>query len=162
MLLNLLKKTGLLLMLASLFACDANINEHYRSGTADNAEIEEPLTEPVAQYQPQLTLANQFIDAFRAEQYQLIYDNYLGAEAQTAAFVDKTAEVHAKLIAEHSEIASYLPNQWYFQRYRFQGRLFLACHKILRHENGDKTYLSVFFDGEKPDKIIGFSYRQIE
>lgn len=153
-------KILLLAMTLLMVACDNNVATFHRSGTVDNVEVEEPLAAAVSQYQPQQDLSNQFIDALKANDTQTIYDNYLATELTAWLTLQQFQQFCDDYAKNIGTISSYLPGQWFFQRYTLDGRDFLANYKIVSHDNGKKLYLMIVFDGDNPDKIIGFHTRE--
>ncbi|MEE4245526.1 MAG: hypothetical protein V2I33_08950 [Kangiellaceae bacterium] len=154
--------TLILLIITSIIfisSCDSNESLDRRSGTAEDDYIAEPLIDAVKQFSPALNASNAFLTAFKARNYDDIYDNLISDELKIQMSKQILITRLSSITTNIGEIKEYKDLQWSFINFEQDGKSLLGSVKIVEHNDILAKYIFVFDKSQGFDKIVAFSFK---
>ena len=159
-----IKTIIIILLIFFLFVpsgCDFKVkpaNSFVRSGTVQEDDVEEPLSDDEKQYEKALTTSNEIIDAFINDNLSDFYNKYTSVILQNKIHEDDFSKIYASVIEKTGPINSYKKMQWWFEQGEDHGTKIIISKKIVHHEKQVLFYNIVFKHGEY-DQIIGIHFQ---
>lgn len=141
-----------------LIACDVSPVTEIRSGNANDAYLEEPLSLTAKQYKPYLETANANMRALLKGDYQaMLSDLHHTIDGQVSAH--DLQNMHDTIKERYGELKDFKPMQWWFINAEEDGKSIFFSRKIGEHERGQVIYDFVFFTDDAERKLGGFYMR---
>jgi hypothetical protein len=148
-----------LLALLLLSACDLNTNTEIRSGTKEDAYVDEPLSEDALQYQIYHAKSNAYVGLLSQKNYSAIYEE-LSPSIQPTVTPDAIKGIYDQIITTFGAPLETKQMQWWFIRTTEKNIPIILSRKLVKHEKGLLAYDFTFAADDKDMKLVGFYIRE--
>jgi len=150
------------LLMLLLTGCDISITAGNRSGTADNDNVEEPLSNNTKKYENALKVSNEIMDNIISNNFTNIHNNYVHKDMKSTLTEDILKSTYAQAYELLGPIKGYKKMQWGFVPAEENGTDILFSYKLVEHSKDTVNYAFVFYDDGNYEKIIGISVKSFD
>ena len=144
-----------LIFMVNIILYGEKIEYSFRSGTAENEDVEEPLNDNVKPYEECLKNSNMILYLIKEGNLQQIYSRYASDDLKKDVSQENFLSILTSIGQKSGEIISYKPMQWSFIIRAENGFTGIACIKLVHCERS-VVYYQFVFNKNDMTKLIGF------
>lgn len=147
-----------LMALCLLTACDLNQSSELRSGSKEDAYVDEPLAAEVMQYKTYHEKSNAYVGLLTQKNYGAIYEE-LAPTIQPTVTPDAIKGIYDDILKTYGAPLEQKQMQWWFITGQEKGIPIVLSRKLVKHEKGMLAYDFTFSPEDKDMKLVGFYIR---